>query len=250
MKVSVVIIALNAGSQLPVCLKSIATLSTDIVVVVDSRTADNTAKIASDLGCRVYTREFDNFSGQKNYADSLAKNDWILSLDSDESATPGLISAIINLPEKPLFQAYSIPRQNIIFGKYIKHTNWDPDGLVRLFNRQKCTWFGEIHEEINFPGSVGRLYDSIIHDNYHTVESFMARQDSYSSQRALELYRRGVKFSLARFIFDPLVDFGRRYVWHAGFLDGLHGLFLSYLMVLYHLSVWIKLWQKYQKVSS
>jgi glycosyltransferase involved in cell wall biosynthesis len=250
MKVSVVIIARDAEKFIPNSLSGLKSLTDDIVVVVDSRTLDNTKTIAEKLGCRVFTRAFDSFSGQKNYADSLAAYDWILSLDADETVSQGLLAAIKSLPDTSLFQAYYIPRKNKIFGKYIEHANWDPNGLIRLFNRLNCSWVGEIHEEIVTEHGIGRLYDCIYHDNYRTVEEFMTRQDNYSTLRADELYLQKIPFSWVKFLSDPLEDFGRRYFVHAGFMEGLHGLFLSYLMAVYHLSVWIKLWQKYQKVSS
>ena len=250
MQISVVIIAKDAEKFISACVSSVKTLSGDIVVVVDSRTTDATARIAAELGSRVFFRDFDNFSAQKNFADSQAVNNWILSLDADESASPGLLSAIKGLPDKPLFQAYYLLRNNKIFGKYILHSNWDPYGLIRIFDKQRCHWEGEIHEEIVVDGEAGRLYDCIYHDNYRTVVEFVTRQDYYSTLQANKLYSRNTPFSYFRFAVDPLIDFCRRFFLHAGFLDNLHGLFLSYLMVVYHLSVWIKLWQKYQKVSS
>jgi glycosyltransferase involved in cell wall biosynthesis len=250
MHVSVVVIARDVEKSLPVCLAGIKGLTDNIVVVVDTRTSDNTKVLAQNLGCQVFERKFDSYSGQKNYADSKAKYDWILSLDADETASPGLVAAIKTLPENPLFKSYNLPRKNKIFGKYITHTNWDPNGLIRLFDKNYCRWEGKIHEEIVTKGDTGRLYDCIYHDNYQDVEEFMTRQDRYSTIRAEELYNHKTRFSLFRFFVEPLTDFVRRYFWHVGFLDSLHGLFLSYLMSIYHLSVWIKLWQKYQKVSS
>jgi len=140
MQVSVVIIARDAQKLIPACLSSVEKLTHDIVVVVDSRTTDHTADLASRQGCRVFVRDFDSYSGQKNYADTLTANDWILSLDADETATPGLIAAINDLPDIPVYKAYTVIRKNKIFGKYIKHTNWDPDGLIRLFDRTGCRW--------------------------------------------------------------------------------------------------------------
>ncbi len=250
MNASAVVIARDSAKFILPCLESLKNLSDDLLVVVDSRSVDNTADLAKNAGARVMIRVFDSFSGQKNYADSQAKYGWILSLDADETASPGLIKAIRDLPEHQLFQAYSIPRKNKIFGKYIEHSNWDPNGLVRFFNREYCQWEGVVHEQIVTDKTVGRFYDCIYHENYATVNEFMAKQDIYSTLEADRLYAAGIPFSWGQFIAQPLLDFTRRYILHAGFLDGFHGLFLSYLMAVYHLSVWVKLWQKSQKASS
>ena len=198
MQVSVAIIARDSEKFIAVCVSSLKSLSEDVVVVVDSRTVDNTAQVAAGLGCRVYVRDFDSFSGQKNFAASQTVNDWVLSLDTDETASPALVAAIKILPDRSLFQAYYLPRKNKIFGKYIGHTNWDPNGIIRLFNKQKCHWAGEIHEEVTTGEEIGRLYDCIYHDNYRTVQEFMARQDNYSTLRAGELYSQHVRFSRVR----------------------------------------------------
>jgi glycosyltransferase involved in cell wall biosynthesis len=250
MQISVVVIVKNGEKYIARCLESAKSFSDDLVVVIDNLTTDATAAIASACGARVFFRDFDGYTGQKNYANSLAIHDWILSLDVDETASLGLAAAIRSLPAIPLYPAYSLPRKNKIFGRYIAHTNWDPNGMIRLFDRRHCRWQGDIHEQIVTEGAVGRLYDGILHDNYQTVDQFIARQDIYSSARANELYLNGVRFSFVRLIGAPVYDFLRRFVLHAGFLDGWHGLFLSYLMAYYHLSVWIKLWLKYHPVSS
>ena len=244
MQVSVIIIARDAGRFLPSCLASVKSLSDDVVVVIDDRTTDGSRKVAQDSQARTFTRKFINFSNQKNYAASEAKYNWIFSLDADETASLELVAAIKNLPEISLFPAYSVPRKNKIFGQIINHTNWDPYGLVRLYDKSKCHWQGEVHEQVAVDGTAGRLYDPIHHDNYHTVDEFLARQNVYSSLEADRLFNQGTRFSFVQLFFQPLFDFGRRYIWHAGFLDGMHGLALSYLMAVYHLSVWVKLWQK------
>jgi glycosyltransferase involved in cell wall biosynthesis len=250
MQVSIAIVARDAQKTLPTCLDSIKNLTDDIVIIIDNRTEDNTSEVAKRFGARVYTRQFDDYSGQKNFALSLTQYDWVLSLDADESASPELVKAIRDLPIVSLFPAFRIPRKNKIFGKYIKYTNWDPFGLIRLFDKNKCHWSGEVHEEIVAEGTVGRLYDPIYHDNYRTMAEFMTRQDHYSTLEANRLFKQGIKFSWGQLLWQPAYDFFRRFIIHTGFLDGWHGLYLSYLMAIYHLSVWIKLWQRYQKVSS
>lgn len=250
MQISVTIVAYNAARFLPACLESVKMISDDIVVVVDDRTTDSTVQIAQKYNARVYTRKFDNFADQKNYATGQARHTWILSLDADEQISTSLATCIYNLPELPLYPAYSIPRKNKIFGKFIEHSNWDPNGIVRLFDKNHSHWEGKIHEQIITDGTVGKLYDPITHDNYQTAVQFLDKQSRYSTARADELVTQKVVFSPAQVILQPLFEFFRRYILHAGFLDGWHGLHLAYLMMIYHLSVWIKVWQKQNPTSA
>ncbi len=59
----------------------------DEILIIDSYSDDNTIKIAKKYKCNILQRKFDNFSNQKNFAISKAKNDWILVLDADEIIT-------------------------------------------------------------------------------------------------------------------------------------------------------------------
>jgi len=231
---SVNILCRDNESQLSDCINSLKSLSDDVVIVVDDRTSDNSAGIAKKLTSQFFAHKFLDFATQRNFAISKSKYDWIFSIDPDEKVSPKLVQELENFKntETP-HSAFWIPRHNYIFGKLIKHTNWDPNGIVRLFNKNNSHWQGEIHEQIVTIGTLGKFKSPLLHDNYHSVEEFMTRMNTYTTAEA--------KTSVTPQ--NPIVDFFRRYIWHAGFLDGRHGLFLSYLMAIYHLSVWIKKWQ-------
>lgn len=243
-QLSVCIIAKNAASTILECLNSVNSLSDDIVVVIDNSSIDNTLQIATDFGARVFSHDFINFADQKNFADSRAAHEWILSIDADESVSESLANHIWQAIGNSNYSAYSIRRLNFIFGRPIHHTNWDPHGLIRLFNKNKCRWEGDVHEEVKVTGKIGVLPGLIHHRNYSTVTQFMDKMNLYTSLEAGKMYSSGIRFTFTGFLWYPMRDFIRRFVWHAGFLDGWHGLLLSYLMVIYHLSVWVKLWQK------
>jgi len=230
--ISVAIIVKNGSQTLAKCLESIKDLSDDIVVIIDKNTTDNTAEIAKIFNSRIYSREFDNFASQKNFAVSKTAHDWVFSLDADEYSNPNLNSEILKAITNPQFVGYKIPRLNIIFGKAIHHTNWGPkdDTHVWLFNKKYGTWLGSVHEEVVCQGETGLLSNYKYHDNYRTVEEFITKMNLYTAQEA----------KTGRLYSNPLYDFIRRYFWHLGFLDGWHGLFLSYLMFIYHLTIWVK----------
>ncbi len=247
-QLSVAIITKNSSGTIGKCLESIKPLTDDIVITLNEDITDNTAEICKKFPAKIFTRKFDNFSGQRNYVLAQTKNPWVLSIDADEWLSPDLQSEISALTPPAGITAYSIPRKNFIFGKIINHTNWDPNGPVRLFRKSESSWKGQVHEQIETSGTVAILGSPIFHLNYTTVEDFLSRQDEYSTLEASQKFARGQKFNLALSLFQPIYELFRRYVWHAGFLDGWHGLYLSFLMSIYHFSVWVKLWQKYHAV--
>ena len=207
--ISVSIIAKDKSVILPACLDSARQVSDDVVIVTNT------------------DHKFINYSDQKNYTASKCKYDWILSLDDDEELSPKLISELSTLDPK-LYTAYRIPRLNIIFGKPILHTNWEPsaDTHIWLYDKTRGHWENPVHEEIITSGPVGQLHDYKIHHSYQTVEEFITKTNDYTSREPRST--------------NPFFDFLRRYFWHLGFLDGWHGLFLSYLMFIYHLTTLVK----------
>lgn len=241
---SVCIIAKDAASTLEKCIASVSDLSDDVVVIVDASSSDNTSEIASKYASNIKIHAFKDFSSQKNYAASIAKYDWVLSLDADEWASLELVKEIQSTLRHPQHSCYRVSRINYIFGKAIRHTNWDPHGLIRLYNRNLASWIGTIHESIITRGSIGNLTGRIFHTNYLSVDQFFNKLNFYTTQEANYFYQKGKLFTFTSAFFLPLKDFFRRYVWHAGFLDGWHGFFLSLLMVIYHFSTQVKLWQK------
>lgn len=209
MDFSAAIITRNKSDILKKCLASVGAISDDVVVITNS------------------SHKFVNYSDQKNYAASKCKYDWVLFLDDDEELSPELISELKTLDHK-LFAAYMIPRLNIIFGKPILHTNWElsADTHIWLYDKTRGHWENPVHEEITTSGPVGQLQSHKIHHSYQTVEEFIIKANDYTSRETKPA--------------NPFFDFLRRYFWHLGFLDGWHGLFLSYLMFIYHLVTWVK----------
>jgi len=89
---SVLILTLNEERDLPRCLASVG--DCDDIVVLDSGSTDRTAAIALAAGARVFMRPFDNFAGQRNYAQHniVFRHPWVFHLDADERLTPELIA--------------------------------------------------------------------------------------------------------------------------------------------------------------
>ncbi len=243
MKISAVIITFNEDKNLTRCLQSIKSIA-DEIVVVDSGSTDRTVEIAKKNGAKILTRKFDNYANQRNFALGRASGEWILSIDADEEITSDLAEEIklVASQQSSAFNAYSIPRKNIIFGKFIKYTRWQPelDRHIWFWRKGMGKWEGDVHEELKVDGKIGKFKNPKVHHQYETVSEFLEMMNKYSS---LEIKR---KFSLVRFIWDPFYNFFVRYIYRLGFLDGRRGFILSYLMAVYQLEVWVKNWEKHK----
>lgn len=240
--ISVVLIILNEQAVIANAMESVKDLA-DEIVVVDSGSRDETLEIAKKYGAKIYFRKFDNFANQKNWAVSKAKGGWILSLDADEQIPDNLSGEIKKSIKNSQFNGFYIGRINFILGGEIKHSRWSPDEHIWLWKKDKGKWVGEVHEEVEVSGRVGRLKNKKLHYQVETVSEFIKKNDFYASVLSKSLFKNGIKFSILHFFYDPIFEFFLRYIYKFGFLDGLRGFILAYLMAIFKLSLWIKIYE-------
>ena len=245
MKVSVVISSFNEESKIEDCLKSVSKIA-DEIVFVDNSSTDKTAAIARRYTDRVFVRENNIMLNiNKNFGFTKAKNEWILSLDSDERIEPELQEEILSLPKDSEISGYYIPRKNIIFGKWIRHTGWYPDYQLRLFRKDKGR-FGEkqVHEMLTIDGATSKLAHPMSHINYENISQFLNKMvKTYTVSEAEHLVKEGYSYNPIDIIKMPLSEFIKRYFAEKGYMDGMHGLSLSLLQAFYHFVVFLRLWE-------
>jgi glycosyltransferase involved in cell wall biosynthesis len=238
MNLTVAIPTLNEESDLLRTLNSLEFANE--ILIVDSGSTDNTVKIAKDHGCKVINHPFKSFADTRNFADSQAKNDWILSIDADVVVPPQLAKEISLLSNNPA--VYKIGRINIIWGKPILHTDWgsSDDCHIRLYHKKLGTWDSEVHEQFVSTTPPKTLKNNLLHYNYETIEEFVTKLNSYSDIESKKRIMIDEKFSLLKMFYQAKYDFLKRFFYKLGFLDGYRGLFLSYLQGIYYLTVGIK----------
>jgi glycosyltransferase involved in cell wall biosynthesis len=220
---SVVIIALNAASQIEACLKSAA--FADEIVVVDSGSRDETREIALKYGARVLHQDWLGFGRQKQFAVEQASHDWVLCLDADERVSDPLRASIEEALQAPHFRAYRMPRCNLFMGRWLRHGEGYPDCSLRLFDRRVANWSAdEVHEKVLTPSPVGSLQGDLLHQSQESLAPYLDKQNRYTNLQAEELYRRGKQVSFGRLVASPLLRFVKFYFLRLGFLDGVPGL--------------------------
>ena len=102
------VITFNEEGNIRECLESLSWVST--IIVVDSGSTDRTVEIAREYTDHVHVTDWPGHVEQKNRAISLAKTDWIISLDADERVSEELREEIIrNLQTEPDVPGFQCP---------------------------------------------------------------------------------------------------------------------------------------------
>ena len=141
-------------------LESVRGLAAEILIVLNNEVKDDTAAIAQNYGAKVFREPWKGFIGQKNSAAEKCSQPWLLNLDADEVVTPTLAAEIRQVVGSgtAAFAAYEFPRCTFYCGRWIRHGDWYPDRVCRLWRRGAAKWVGqEPHARLEVNGRIGRL---------------------------------------------------------------------------------------------
>lgn len=224
---SVIIITKNEETHIAECIQSVS--FADEIIVLDSGSTDETCTIARHLGARVYhTTHWPGFGKQKNKALDLASHEWVLSIDADERVPEALATEIQQVLQSPQADAYTVARLSCFAGRWIHHSGWWPDRLVRLFKRDKGRFKDvTVHESVIVQGVTQDLAGHLLHYPYDSLESLINKTNQYSSAAAQQLYGKGKKIGLIGIASKASWTFVRIYIIRRGFLDGKEGFVLA-----------------------
>ena len=229
---SVIIITLNEAGHIAECLDSVG--FADEVIVVDSGSGDGTREIAREKGAKVtLTEDWPGFGRQKNRALDLATGDWVLSIDADERVTPELAEEIQGVLRAAASGAapagaYRIARLSNFGGRWIRHSGWWPDHVLRLFRRGTARFTDAVvHESVKVQGKADILDGHFLHYPYADMDSLVAKVNAYSTAAAQAMHARGRTTSVAGMVGHAAWTFVRIYFLRRGFLDGKEGFILA-----------------------
>ena len=228
-KLSAVLIVKNEEANLARCLQSIAWA--DEIIVVDTGSTDKTVDIASARGAKIFHIDWKGFGPARQYALERAAGPWILSIDADEEVSPDLRSEIQNvLTAETPHAGYRLPRRTRFLDRWIAHSGWSPDYVLRLFKKAagRCSP-ALVHEQVELNGSCGRLTNPLRHYSYPTLEDYVRKLDQYSSLAAKQMFIAGRQARIYQFIVLPPFSFVRKFIFQSGWRDGLEGLLIASL---------------------
>lgn len=231
-KLSVVIITFNEEKNIANCLNSVHNVA-DEIIVVDSFSTDQTESICQKFRkVRFLQHNFQGFGAQKQFATDQSKNDWILSLDADESISNALENEIrIVLEAETPFEAFSIRRQTNYLGRTLRFCGMHTEKHVRLFNKRKAKFSDhQVHEHI-VSTSVSSLKNPMIHFPYqnisHHVEKINNYTNMYASKRSISHFqviaKAPIRFLTIYFFKLAILD------GYAGFIWAMMGTYYSFL---------------------
>jgi len=231
-KLSVTVITRNEAENIVRALESVRWA--DEIIVVDSESTDDTVSLAKRFTDRVVVRPWPGYIEQKNFAASLASHEWIFSLDADERVTPALAEEIRKTLSLAPAAAYRMPRVTNHLGKWIRTTDWYPDYQLRLYDRRRARWSGQlVHEGITVDGPIGVLKNELEHFPFRNSADHLDTINRYTTYAAQQMYDSGRRAGLLHMVLHPPFAFLRNYIAKGGIRDGAVGFQISSMNAYY-----------------
>lgn len=247
--ISVVILAKDEEELLPRAIGSVD--FADELVVVDSGSTDRTREVAADLGATVVEQEFLGWPEQRNAGAEAARNDWIMTLDTDEIVTPLLADSFRRVLAGPLDprDGYSVSRRDDVLGALMPNESRRSKrvGLVRLYNRRHTRYDPAevVHERAKPPGRTIPLEGELLHWRGLDVHGLMTTINRYATIEAAALDEvHGARATFGRVVVRPVLRFAWCYVLKGGFRYGTRGLIWAMLRSMAEGLRWAKLWER------
>jgi glycosyltransferase involved in cell wall biosynthesis len=200
------------------------------VLVLDTGSTDATLSIAAqypNVSLHQLKGPFPGFGLAHQSAVSLAKHDWIMSIDSDEIVSAELRDEITALRFDP-HTVYAIPFENFFNGKRITTCGWSPDRHQRLFNRGVTNFCAsEVHECVGTKGlKLVHLRQPIRHYSYRSLDDFLRKMSAYSQLFAAQNAGRR-RSSPTKAVTRSMWAFLKSYFLQRGIMQGTEGLVIS-----------------------
>ncbi|MBA0178563.1 glycosyltransferase family 2 protein [Pectobacterium carotovorum] len=251
-KLSVLIITKNEEELIQECLESISWA--DEIIIVDSGSSDNTIEIAKKYGAKVY--HYDGWLGygkQRQRAQTHASGDYIFFIDADERMAKELRIAVETVLKKPDIitdTVYACARRNLFLGRFMKHSGWYPDKVIRFYaNHHYYYNDNQIHESLNYGNAaVKSLTGDLLHLTCRDFSEFQKKQLRYASDWAKEHHAKGKHCSYISIFSHTMFSFIKTLILRAGFLDGKQGLLLAIVNAQYTFNKYTALWS-YKEVN-
>jgi len=235
---SVCLLTCNSERLLNDVVKSLIPVA-DEFIVIDSGSTDRTLEILAEFGINCHYHTYSTHAKQMNYAVSLAKNEWVLCMDSDEILNEDTIADIRRIKEEGLNNegvAWCLPRYWYVLGKPVRtiYPVSSPDFPIRLYNRNRVK-FNDSPVDDAAEGEVQRqvLAGRVRHDTFYSLHEVFNKLNVYTSR--VVKYKK-ITPSLSR---GAISAFGAMFKWYllngswkdgkVGFVTGVYAVSYSFL---------------------
>jgi glycosyltransferase involved in cell wall biosynthesis len=276
-KVSILILTMNEEVNIGACLEGVKWA--DEIFVLDSGSTDGTLAICREYTANLYSRKFDNWSSQLNWALSALpfRNEWLFNVDADEIVSDALAAEIIVAAESSpdSVTTWWLRRRFIFLGKWLRYSALYKSWILRMFRHKRVRFQRLVNPVPVYEGESAYFANDLIHNDRKGFAALVARHNSYSSYEAVESLRRLYPQYLTdaerastlrddsalkkkKLLFERLPLFARpparfayMYLFNLGFLDGLPGFIYSFFKLCYEFFICVKIYElKCMRASS
>ena len=182
-EISVCILTKNNARTIGNCLNALHHEKFfDEILLLDTGSTDETLKIVSRFPIvSVFHQDgIQNFGETRNFISSLAKNDWLLHIDSDEILSQGFISELNQLVLDPN-TVYEMSFRMFYRGRQLPGFD---TRTRRMYNRAVTSWNNRaVHEVVNIPEGIKlkRINSFVEHHSYDSCEQLIQKAQNYST---------------------------------------------------------------------
>jgi len=218
---SVVMMVKNAEETIEECLEALS-LFNEVVLYFNNSTDKSMEKAKKYENVKIVEGDFVGFGETKNRAAQYSKNDWILSLDSDEILNKSLLNELAQIDFSDMQNLFKLKRDNYFLG----HKTQDSDYIIRIYNRLFTTFNdNNVHEKVTVPkgANVIQLKNSFRHLNITNINQTLIKMIQYTDLGSED--KKICFFSVV--IAKSIFAFFKIYILKGNFLKGWVGIALG-----------------------
>jgi len=222
---SVVIVCKNGAAVIGETIKSFSGL-TDDILVYDNGSTDSTKEIVKQSNARLVEGGWEGFGKTKNKANTLAKYDWIFSLDADEAIDEELKENLLEQDLADETKVFEFQFKNFLGDKWLRYGEWGDDKHIRLFNRKKINWNdAAVHESLLLPTDVKviSIQGYVLHKTASDIATYQTKMENYAVLNAEKYFKQQKRSGSFKMFFSAAFSFIKNYFFKLGFLDGATG---------------------------
>jgi len=241
--ISICMIVKNEEKRMPAALDSVKWAKE--IVILDDDSKDRTVEIAKKYTDKVFSRKMDIEGRQRNYCYQKATQEWIITMDADERATPELAESIQKVLQNGTpFNGFDIAIKTFIGNRWIKGAGYYPAHKLRMFRKGKFHYEETgVHPRAHLEGSTGVLQGDLLHYSCENFTQFIAKFNRETELEAQKWIKDGRPVHLLNILRKTIDRFLKFYFIKGGIRDGFMGFFISTFHSLYQLHSYAKYWE-------